>query len=213
MNLFTSFSTPVRFSLWNAELLYFENFYAPQKANEIFKNLETNLAWQQGEIQMFGKKILEPRLTAWYGDAGKTYTYSGKKQEPLNWIEPLLSINTDLNLAINSELETPKTHFFNSVLANFYRAGNDSMGWHSDDEPELGKNPIIASLSLGETRRFLIRPKPKYKDEGVKPFEIALSHGSVLIMMGAMQHFWQHAIPKEPQKKQARINLTYRFIQ
>jgi alkylated DNA repair dioxygenase AlkB len=213
MNLFTSFSTPVRFSLWNAELLYFETFYTPQKADEILKNLEANLAWQQGEIQMFGKKILEPRLTAWYGDAGKTYTYSGKKQEPLNWVEPLLSINTDLKLALNTELASEKTHFFNSVLANFYRAGNDSMGWHSDDEPELGKNPIIASLSLGETRRFLVRSKPKYKNDGTKPFEIALSHGSVLIMMGAMQHFWQHSIPKEPQKKQARINLTYRFIQ
>jgi alkylated DNA repair dioxygenase AlkB len=188
--------------LENAEMIFIEHFLIPSEADFFFKELIEKLAWEQGVITMFGKKIVEPRLTAWYGDEGKSYTYSGKKQEPHNWIEPLISIK--------NKIETTPSVFtpFNSVLANFYRNGIDSMGYHSDDEKELGINPVIASLNLGETRRFLFRPKSKIG----KPYELLLNHGSLLIMQGAMQHHWQHAVPKEPKKTKPRINLTFRWI-
>jgi alkylated DNA repair dioxygenase AlkB len=188
--------------LENAEMIFIKHFLTPSEADFFFKELEEKLAWKQGTVTMFGKKILEPRLTAWYGDEGKSYTYSGKKQEPYSWVEPLI--------LLKNKIETGPSVFkaFNSVLANFYRNGMDSMGYHSDDEKELGINPVIASLNLGETRRFLFRPKSKKE----KPFELLLNHGSLLIMQGAMQHHWQHAVPKEPKKTKPRINLTFRLI-
>jgi alkylated DNA repair dioxygenase AlkB len=188
--------------LENAEMIFMEHFLTPSEADFFLKELTEKLAWEQGEITMFGKKILEPRLTAWYGDEGKSYTYSGKKQEPHAWIEPLIQLK--------NKIETTPSVLskFNSVLANFYRTGTDSMGYHADDEKELGINPVIASLNLGETRRFLFRHKTMKE----KKHELLLTHGSLLIMQGAMQHHWQHAVPKEPKKTKPRINLTFRWI-
>ena len=209
--------------LEDAQMVFVQQFFTPSVSNQILDVLINDIAWQQGKITLFGKKVLEPRLSAWYGDAGKTYTYSGKKQEPLAWNEPLLMIKTSIENylqrpSLNSffQKETPsvpslsgfRASIFNSVLCNFYRNGNDSMGWHQDNEPELGRNPVIASVNFGESRRLLFRRK---EDKTVK-HELLLTHGSLLIMGGAMQHHWQHAVPKEPKRTHRRINLTFRHI-
>ena len=199
--------------LADAKIVYFESFLPPSVSDQFFDDLTQKIDWQQGEITLFGKKILEPRLSAWYGDDGKTYTYSGKKQEPLAWNEPLLNIKNTLEKHLKLLTEKDHTFFtenveFNSVLCNFYRNGNDSMGWHQDNEPELGKNPLIASVNFGESRRFLFRRKDNIKQK----YELLLTHGSLLIMAGAMQHHWQHAVPKEPRRMKSRINLTFRHI-
>jgi alkylated DNA repair dioxygenase AlkB len=199
------FPTEIILSLKNAEILFIEHFFNKTEADRLFKELLETIAWQQGEITMFGKKVLEPRLMAWYGEADKTYTYSGKTNIPLAWNVPLLTIK--------NKIETQKTPSvfqanFNSVLLNLYRNGHDSMGFHSDDEPELGKNPVIASVNLGESRRFIFRRK----DDKTAKNELLLTHGSLLVMAGEMQHYWQHAVPKEPKKTKERINLTFRKL-
>ena len=202
-------------SLKNAELLFIEPFFEKEDADYFQKELTVNVDWQQGEIMMFGKKVLEPRLTAWHGDEGKVYTYSGKMQVPLPWNTTLLAIknkieqlNTPSVFSAKSSENNPIINNFNSVLLNYYRNGTDSMGFHSDDEKELGSNPTIASVNFGESRRFIFRRK----DDKNEKFELLLTHGSLLIMSGEMQHYWQHAIPKEPKKTKPRINLTFRWI-
>ncbi len=190
-----------------AELIFIEHFFEKKEADSLQKVLTETIAWEQGAITMFGKKVLEPRLTAWYGEAGKSYTYSGKTQYGLVWTDALTWIKNK----IEDECQTlVMCHqpLFNSVLLNYYRNGQDSMGWHSDDERELGRNPVIASLNFGESRRFLLRRKD---NKSIK-HELLLTHGSLLIMSGEMQHFWQHAVPKEPKKNHPRINLTFRWI-
>jgi alkylated DNA repair dioxygenase AlkB len=193
-------------SLPDAELLFIENFYPPSVSDAFLAKLSTELAWEQGEITIFGKKIAEPRLSAWYGDAGKNYTYSGKMQVPLSWHPDLLAIKNDLETTIRKELESALN--FNSVLCNFYRNGQDSMGFHADNEKELGINPVIASVNFGESRRFIFRRR----DDKTIKHELVLSHGSLLVMSGAMQHHWLHAVPKEPKRTKPRINLTFRHI-
>ncbi len=193
-------------TLPDAELLFIENFYPPSVSNAFLSELTSELAWEQGEITLFGKKVLEPRLSAWYGDAGKTYTYSGKKQEPLPWQSGLLQIKTDAENAIVEHLKFDI--YLNSVLCNYYRNGQDSMGFHADNEKELGKNPTIASINFGETRRFQFRRR----DDKTVKYELELTHGSLLVMAGAMQHHWLHAVPKEPKRTKPRINLTFRHI-
>jgi alkylated DNA repair dioxygenase AlkB len=209
-------------TLPDAELLFIENFYTPSVSDAFLAQLSAELAWKQGEIVIFGKKVAEPRLTAWYGDAGKNYTYSGKLQEPLMWHNALILIknnvektiaeplNFDLNKQLNSELnnELNKQFKFNSVLCNYYRNGQDSMGFHADNEKELGSNPVIASVNFGESRRFIFRRR----DDKTIKHELVLTHGSLLIMSGAMQHHWVHAVPKEPKRTKPRINLTFRHI-
>ncbi len=214
------FDNQENITLEDAKMVFIPQFFTPSVSDQILANLTQNMDWQQGEITLFGKKILEPRLTAWYGDEGKTYTYSGKKQEPLLWNETLLSIKTDIEKTVRQTYadfldikNTPSvssvhTSIFNSVLCNFYRNGNDSMGFHADNERELGENPLIASVNFGESRRFLLRRK----DDKTRKHELILSHGSLLIMGGAMQHHWQHAVPKEPRRMKPRINLTFRHI-
>jgi alkylated DNA repair dioxygenase AlkB len=193
-------------SLPDAELVFIENFYPPSVSDAFLAKLSAELAWEQGEITMFGKKVAEPRLSAWYGDAGKNYTYSGKIQVPLLWQPDLLTIKNDLEKTINEALKSALT--FNSVLCNFYRNGQDSMGFHADNEKELGINPVIASVNFGESRRFIFRRR----DDKTIKHEIILTHGSLLVMSGAMQHHWVHAVPKEPKRTKPRINLTFRHI-
>jgi alkylated DNA repair dioxygenase AlkB len=209
-------------TLPDAELLFIENFYTPSVSNAFLAQLSAELAWKQGIITIFGKKIIEPRLTAWYGDAGKNYTYSGKLQEPLMWHNALILIKNDvektiaeqLNNSFNSELKSElntqlnTTFNFNSVLCNYYRDGQDSMGFHADNEKELGLNPVIASVNFGESRRFIFRRR----DDKTIKHELILTHGSLLVMLGAMQHHWVHAVPKEPKRTKPRINLTFRHI-
>ncbi len=206
----------VEINLPQAKLIFIEHFFKKEEADALLSDLTENIHWEQGEIMMFGKKVLEPRLTAWYGDEGKEYTYSGKKQTPLAWTDTLKGIKNKIETDCEKLTppqsrevrDVPYNPVFNSVLLNYYRNGQDSMGWHSDDEKELGLNPTIASLNLGESRRFLIRNKA---DKNLKK-EILLTHGSLLIMTDEMQHYWQHAVPKEPKKQQPRINLTFRWI-
>ena len=159
-----------------------------------------NIAWQQDVIRMFGKAIPLPRLCAWYADADCSYGYSGIYMQPKPW-------NTMLNW-IRDQLSQHAEYQFNSVLLNWYRSGNDHMSWHADDEPELGRNPVIASVNFGASRRFLLRRN----DDHQHKIEIPLRHGSLLVMSGALQHHWQHRVPKQASLKDSRINLTFRHI-
>ena len=156
-------------------------------------------AWREEEITVYGKHYLQPRLSAWYGDLG--YSYSGIRLEPLPWTPALLDIKRRVETLVN--------HQFNSVLLNYYRDQNDSMGMHSDDERELGPEPAIASLSLGEDRIFLLKHKSR-KD--LKTVKLTLSAGCLLLMQGQTQQYWRHGINKERLVCGPRINLTFRTI-
>ncbi len=160
-----------------------------------FKNID----WSHDKLTMYGKEIYLPRYSAWYGDSDKPYTYSGLTLQPKKWNKGLLYIKAEIE-------KVAKTRF-NSVLMNWYRDGDDYINWHSDAEPELGKNPTIASVNFGETRDFIIR-----KNDKSEKITIPLKHGTLLIMSGKMQHFWQHSVPKRKKAKQARFNLTFRDV-
>jgi alkylated DNA repair dioxygenase AlkB len=187
--------------LVDADLKFARNFYPAAEADRWFKVLMENTPWRQDEIAVWGKTHLQPRLTAWYGDPGRAYSYSGITMQPLPWTPELLQIK--------SALEEFAGASFNSVLINLYRDQQDSVGWHSDNEPELGKNPVIASLSLGETRTFKLKHKSNKQQ---KPLALDLTHGSLLIMGGSTQECWLHAVDKERSARRARINLTFRHI-
>lgn len=191
----------LKLNLPNSQILYYPNFWSLNEANFLFQDLENKIKWQQDYITLFGKTHLQPRLMAWYGDRGKIYTYSGITMYPHDWIKSL-SI-------IKEKIEPVAQVKFNSVLLNLYRDGKDSMGWHSDNEKELGKQPIIASVSFGGERRFLLKSRDK-KDNSIG--EIRLSHGSLLIMGGETQEYWLHQIPKTTKPVAPRINLTFRVI-
>lgn len=184
----------------DAEVIIYNSFFAQTESNEIFAELYNTIDWRQEVTLLFGKQVTIPRLTAWYGDIGKSYTYSKIKMEPNLWTPTLIKIK--------SKIETVADTLFNSVLLNLYRNGKDSVAWHSDDEPELGQNPVIGSVSFGATRRFMFRHK--YQKE--LKFEIELTHGSLLLMKAETQHFWQHQIPKTNKLIQPRINLTFRTV-
>lgn len=188
------------FSLPDAEMVMYCKFFNKDESNSIFTDLYDNIQWGQESTFLYGKKVTLPRLTAWYGDQGKTYTYSKIKMNPKLW-------NSTLGY-IKSRIEEICNEKFNSVLLNLYRDGSDSIAWHSDDEKELGKNPKIASLSFGEARSFMLRHK--FKKELKLSFK--LTHGSLLIMGGTTQHYWQHQIPKTRSSSEPRINLTFRKI-
>jgi alkylated DNA repair dioxygenase AlkB len=188
---------------WNLDdggvLALYEEWLAPAEASHVFETLLDELDWKQRSIRIMGREVLQPRLTAWYGDAA--YTYSGVTMTPLPWT-PLLSELRDRLIAdVGEDL--------NSVLCNMYRTGTDSMGLHSDNEKELGTHPVIASLSFGAARRFILRHKKKKK---IPPVSIELTHGSLLVMGGTAQAFWKHAVPKEPAITAPRINLTFRRV-
>jgi alkylated DNA repair dioxygenase AlkB len=183
----------------NGEYIYLPNFFSETDSDLFLKSLTDNIIWKQESMNMYGKKIDFPRLTAWYGDNDKPYKFSGITLQSLPWTTEIL--------AIKNKIEPQSKVIFNSVLLNRYRNGNDSISWHTDAEPELGKNPVIASVNFGATRTFQLRHiKTKEK------LEIELSHGSLLIMQGELQHFWQHQVPKTKEIKTERINLTFRVI-
>lgn len=157
--------------------------------------------WRQDHALIFGRRVALPRLTAWYGDPGAGYSYSGISMAPTPWT-PLLA---GLKARSEALAGTP----FNSALLNYYRDGRDSVGWHADAEPELGRNPVIASWSLGATRRFEFRPRRP----ATGPIRaIALGHGSCLVMAGAVQHLWHHRLPRAPRIVEPRVNITFRRI-
>lgn len=183
----------------NGEYLFYPNFFSKTDSDLFMNILKTNIEWKQESMNMYGKQVDFPRLTAWYGDSDKAYSFSGIKLEPLTWSKELIEIK--------EKIEPLSKVVFNSVLLNRYRSGNDSISWHTDAEKELGLNPIIASVNFGSTRRFQLRHiKTKEK------LELELTHGSLLIMQGELQHYWQHQIPKTSKKVGERINLTYRTI-
>jgi alkylated DNA repair dioxygenase AlkB len=182
----------------DANVIFDRNFFDRQQSQQLFSELNDRIEWKQERIKLFGKYLLEPRLTAYYGD--KPYRYSGVSRYPLSWTPVLLNIK--------SRIEPIAEVKFNVVLLNLYRDGNDSMGWHSDDERELGDRPIIASVSFGAARRFVFRRK----DDRHLKIELNLGDGDLLIMGGKTQQFWQHQVPKVRCEVEPRINLTFRAI-
>lgn len=180
--------------------IYFEEHFISLAESELLvEKLKSQLNWEQSSIKIFGKIHQTPRKEAYYGDVHADYTYSGKQLIRNDWNELLLELKF--------QLEQKVGHQFNAMLANWYRDGGDSNGWHADDEKELGKNPLIASLSFGCTRRFDL----KHKDTKEK-LSLELTSGSLLVMGGELQHFWKHQIPKQRKIKDDRINLTFRLI-
>jgi alkylated DNA repair dioxygenase AlkB len=173
--------------------------FSAAEADRLLSLLREQLAWQQERLTIYGREHPVPRLVAWYGDAGASYRYSGVRHEPLPWTATLLEVR--------ARIETLTGVRYNSVLANLYRNGRDGMGWHADDERELGRNPRIASLSLGATRRFRLRHRASGETHALD-----LTHGSLLVMGGALQHHWVHCVPKTSRPVGARINLTFREI-
>jgi alkylated DNA repair dioxygenase AlkB len=185
----------------DAEIVLYPDFFSAAESDAFLQEILAHIAWSQETIRLWGKTIALPRLTAWYGDPGKSYTYSGITLHPDPWTSTLL--------AIKRRIDEVAAVRFNSVLLNLYRDGRDSVSWHSDDEPELGQHPIIGSVSFGATRRFQF----KHKQRRTRCTSVELSHGSVLLMQGATQHHWLHRIPKTPRACGPRINLTFRIIQ
>lgn len=188
--------------------LYIPDFLSRQWADELLVQLLQETFWSQPRIRVYGQWHPIPRLQAWMGDPGSSYTYSGLVQTPLPWHPAVALLNaelTDTPLDIGAALPPLR---FNSVLLNCYRDGKDAMGWHSDDEAELGPTPVIASISLGEPRRFALRRKGDSK----MAHAWELAHGSLLIMYGNSQRDWQHAVPRSARHQQSRINLTFRTI-
>jgi alkylated DNA repair dioxygenase AlkB len=188
-----------RLPLVDADLQLWRQVDLGRSYDALLQAIIDDTAWRQEEITVYGKPYLQPRLSAWYGDL--TYSYSGIRLKPLPWTPTLLDVKR--------RVETLVKHRFNSVLLNYYRDQNDSMGMHSDDERELGPQPAIASLSLGEERTFLLKHKSR-KD--LKTVKLALATGSLLLMQGQTQQYWQHGINKERSTCAPRINLTFRSI-
>ncbi len=187
--------------LQDADISFARAFYAPGESAQYLDTLRRETEWRHEKITVWGKEHLQPRLTAWYGDASSNYSYSGLSLERNPWTPTLLQIKTDI--------EAISGYRFNSVLLNLYRDENDSVGWHSDNETELGRNPVIASLSFGQARTFKMKHKNRPE---LKTTSIQLTDGSLLLMAGTTQRFWQHAVDKEKKAMEPRINLTFRHI-
>ncbi len=200
MNLFPQSNEFIKFPLKDANVLYLEQFYNSETSNFLFNTLRKEIQWQQDNIKLFGKTYKQPRLTALYAENEKPYSYSNITMYPESFFKELEQIKSDIEEKI--------AHKFTTCLANLYRTGNDSNGWHSDNEKELGRNPVIASLSLGATRSFQL----KHKTDSSQRFNIELPSGSLLIMKGTTQEFWKHQIPKTKKHVGERINLTFRTI-
>ena len=183
------------------EYAYLPEFIAQSEADRLLDRLLALRDWEQLRLCVFGREVRAPRLTAWYGDPGARYAYSGVVHEPLPWPDCLATLRARLCARLGVG--------FNSALANLYRDGRDSMGWHSDDEPELGEQPVIASVSLGARRRFRLRHRVR-KD--VEPIELELEHGSLLAMWGSTQDHWKHSLPKTAGCREVRVNLTFRRV-
>lgn len=187
----------------DAALEYRPTFLNATEAAAAFDELHATLAWRQDVLRFGGRDVPIPRLNAWYGEPGTTYTYSGLRLEALPWTPLLTQLRTRIEATCGAH--------FDSVLANLYRDGRDSVAWHADDEAELGRDPLIASLSLGAVRSFELRHR-RARALRLATQRLALTDGSLLIMRGSTQHHWLHRVPKEPGITAARINLTFRLI-
>ena len=187
--------------LIDSDIRFYRQIDLGSPCHDLLNELIRTTPWRQQEITIYGKSWPQPRLSAWYGDREATYRYSGISMDPLPWTNTLLDIKT--------AIETLTGQRFNSVLLNYYRDNQDSMGMHSDDERELGPEPVIASLSLGEERTFLLKHKSR-KD--LRTLKLPLPSGSLLLMKGLTQRHWKHGINKERTRCGTRVNLTFRTI-
>lgn len=190
-------------ALPNAELALDPVFLSLAEAQALLTELTDTIPWKHEAIKLFGKEVLQPRLTAWHGDPGATYRYSGLQLTPQPWTPVLQQLRQRVEAATGAQ--------FNSVLLNLYRTGQDSMGWHADNEPELGPRPVIASLSLGATRNFRLKPRDPLLTPH-KPISLELPSGSLLLMSGPTQQHWLHALPKTSRPLAPRLNLTFRLV-
>ena len=186
--------------LKDGEILYDRNFLSSVEASRYFKILRNETAWQQDQIKVFGKVYDQPRLTALYANNNFPYSYSNVTMYPSPFSATLLEIKEKVEQQLKKE--------FTTCLLNLYRHGQDSNGWHADNEKELGKNPIIASVSLGAERMFHM----KHRTDNSQKIKINLIHGSLLVMSGSTQHYWLHQIPKTKKHVEERINLTFRIL-
>ena len=175
------------------------SFFSQTESDRFCSAICEEVPWSSHDLVLFGKRMTEPRLSSWIGDAGVAYTYSGVRRSPEPWTLTLAHLRIECERATGAK--------FNSVLANLYRSGQDSMGWHADDEPELGAEPVIASLSFGDERRFDFR----HRVSG-ETVSVVLPHGSLLVMSGTTQTHWKHRIARTKRSVSPRVNLTYRLV-
>jgi len=181
-----------------ADVVLYPAFFSASSADRLLHELRDTTAWRQETMKLYGKNFEIPRLTAWYGDDGTSYVYSGIMNVPLPWTPALLEVKR--------AVEIPSGVVFNSVLLNRYRTGKDSVSWHADDEPEFGEQPVIASVSFGGTRSFQLKHKKRLELK----VSVDLTHGCLLIMRGGTQANWLHQIPKTAKQVEERLNLTFR---
>lgn len=182
------------------EAFLIDEFFDKEDSDRYLDLLTTEIAWRQEPIVIMGRTVMQPRLTALYGDEGKSYRYSGITMTPVSWTASLQRIKDSIESVVH--------HRFTTALLNLYRNGEDSMGWHSDNEKELGRDPVIASVSFGTGRSFQFR----HRTDASARAEVSLGHGSLLIMRGPTQHYWLHRLPKRSGVSEPRINITFRMI-
>lgn len=194
------FNKPENILPSNGEAIFYPQFFSVAESDDCLAQLTKQINWKHEPIKIFGKQIMQPRLTALYGDVDKKYSYSGITMQPLQWTETLMKIKQKIELITGVK--------FTTALLNFYRHGSDSMGWHRDNEKELGLNPVIGSVSFGAARKFQLRNYANKK----QVTNIELTHGSFLLMQGETQHYWEHQLPKTKQAILPRINITFRVI-
>lgn len=194
-------TAPERYPLPDADVRLWRGAFGAQEAAALFARLLETIDWRTEEVLIFGQRRQVPRLVAWHGDPGAHYVYSGTAHAPLPWTAELAQVR--------QRVEALTAREFNSVLLNRYRDGRDGMGWHADDEPELGRDPAIASVSFGAPRRFSLRHRRR-RDLRCS---IELGPGDLLLMSGPTQHHWLHALPKTSRPVGERLNLTFRRIQ
>ena len=187
-----------RLALADAEAWLYPGAFVPVEARVLYRTLHGRLGWQESAIELFGRQVKSPRLSVWYGD--KSYTYSGLSWPARPWLPELVEIRHRVEMLAGQA--------FNGVLCNLYRDGRDSMGWHSDDEQELGPDPVLASVAFGARRRFVFRSTV----EKLLKQEVILGDGDILIMGAGTQSNWSHAVPKTSKPVGPRINLTFRWI-
>ena len=194
-------SEPINILPHHGDAVLYTGFFSVEESDHYFNSLLNEINWKQEPIKIFGKEVMQPRLTAWYGETGKAYTYSGITMQPHAWTKSLQ--------AIKQKIEQVAVVTFTSALLNLYRNGNDSMGWHRDNEKELGNAPVIGSVSFGATRTFQFRNyKTKSDIKSLEP-----THGSFLLMRCEKNHYWEHRVPKTNQPVTERINITFRVIE
>ena len=199
LNLFRAESKHLKFQ--DGEFIYYPDYFESSESENYYKFFLHQIPWKQDTIKIYGKEFPIPRKAAWYGDPGKSYTYSGIKMNPIKWNLELLSIKNKIEEQLKIE--------FNSLLLNLYEDGDHSVGWHADDEKELGNHITIASISFGQTRDFQLKHKT---DTNLERITLPLENGSLLLMLPPTQKYWLHQIPKRKKVFSPRINLTFRFI-